>query len=86
MTYGAYSSWSQAMKVFAKTLVEMPDNQPVKTWECAIVIVGNDHPDWARDLIKQFTNNGVLIPADKNPLHERTFTVDKEVIDELHWR
>jgi hypothetical protein len=82
--YGLYSSWTAASEAFGKTLYTLPENTPVKLWDIALVIFGEEHQDWAKDMVRQFVHkDAVEVAFHGDCIQETKYYVRHDVLDEM---
>ena len=81
MAYGIFNTWLEAERVFANILNAIPENYPIHIWPIASVLMGEDHPEWSRDLVKQFEHLGALeIVVKGHSTVEHRFIIHKNMI------
>jgi hypothetical protein len=84
--YGCYNSWTDATKAFGKILCEIHASRemPVRIFDIAVVLLGEDHPNWAKDMVKQFEHNdAVEIVIQGENFKDNRYAVNEQIIDEL---
>jgi hypothetical protein len=82
--YGVYPSWRDATKALGQVLAYYPDNVPVQVWVIAAVILGEAHPQWTKDMVRQFVHLDALeIAVQGDSIREDRYFVHADVIDEL---